>query len=239
MAIAALGNVGFRLAEHIIERFKLRSKVTDDTKRRLLVFDRNKAVLDKFTITGSVVRARSMAELFQQAEIIFGCVGCDLTAGILADLDAIADGKTRYLVSCSSFDVEFASLLKKARLTPGLCPFDLARYTNPKGSTFLIPQAGFPITFDRKPCSAPTEQMQMTRGLLLAGLLQAARLTKTTRPAQGVVPLDTHSQITVVKAWRDAKARDESWFGQYWLREEEEIEAVARESQRAAASLRP
>ena len=232
MAVCGLGNVGEGLSEFIIERFKLRETGAASTGRRLLAFDLRSEVLDRFDFKGHVVRANEPSDVFEQAEVIFGCTGLDFMAGDLSKLNAIKDGRTRYLISCSSFDVEFASLLKQEQteLNPGITPFDLAEYTNPKNTAFLLPQAGFPITFDRAPSSAPIEQMQMTRGLLLAGLVQAAKLAKDTFRHTGVVPLDTDDQVAVVKAWREAKVREESWFTDNWFGKREERERVELES---------
>jgi hypothetical protein len=131
-----------------------------------------------------------------------------LTKGLVQKIAKIHDGKTRYLISCSSNDIEFASLLQqnKTKLIPSIMPFDLAIYQKYQGTAWLIPQAGFPITFDRAPCAAPIELMQLTRGLLLAGLLQAAdaaqnRSTKN-KAAGSIVPLDAQRQIAVVNAWK-------------------------------------
>lgn len=230
MAVCGLGNVGERLTEFIIDRFKLRETGGNSSGRKLLVFDRNKKVMNGFHTRGSVIRASGLAEAFEESEVIFGCTGTDLTEDIVDKLDGIKNGKTRYLVSCSSFDIEFASLLKKSELNPNLSPFDLAQYINPKGTFFLIPQAGFPITFDRAPASAPIEQMQMTRGLLLAGLLQAASLAANERRPKGLISLDTQMQIAVVKAWREAKVRDESWLSDYWFGKLDEVQSVERAS---------
>jgi len=231
MAICGLGNVGERLAEFIIERFKLRDSREINSGRNLLVFDKNKKMSDSFHVTANVRRAQSLAQVFEQAEVIFGCTGTDLTKDIISSLDAINDGRTRYLISCSSFDIEFASLLKKSERNPNLSPFDLAQHVNSHGTPFLIPQAGFPITFDRTPSAAPITQMQMTRGLLLAGLTQAAALSATARPTNGVVPLDAQMQVTVVKTWREAKVRSEEWFYENWFGKRDELVGVERESQ--------
>ena len=222
-----------------VERFKLRESGGNSTGRKLLIFDLNKKVMDGFEARGSVIRARDLAEAFEQSEVIFGCTGTDLTKDIVDKLAGIKNGKTRYLVSCTSFDIEFASLLKRSKLTPNLSPFDLAQYDNLKGTFFLIPQAGFPITFDRAPASAPIEQMQMTRGLLLAGLLQAASLSANEHRPKGLVPLDTPMQIAVVKTWREAKVRkDESLFNDYWFSKKDgnEVDWVKANSEPPKAS---
>ena len=236
MAICGLGNVGDRLAEFIIERFLLRDSDKIQAGRRLLIFDKNKKLMDGFDVKGSVIRANSLPEVFEQSEVIFGCTGTDLTKDIVNRLDAIADCKTRYLVSCSSIDIEFATLLKQSERNPNLSPFDLAQYVNRHATPFLIPQAGFPITFDRAPSSAPIEQMQMTRGLLLAGLIQAASLAATERRPNGIVALDAQMQIAIVKAWRDAKARSENWFFECWYGKRDELVKVQEESRPPKAS---
>lgn len=235
MAVCGLGNVGKGLADFIISRFKLRSSDPSPGEMKLVVFDPVPAKARAFQSVKAVVAADNCLQVFQQAEVIFGCVGEDLTAEILKKLIAIKDGKTRYLVSCSSFDIEFASLLKlrNAHLNPGLSPFDLAQYRNPKGTLFLIPQAGFPITFDRAPSAAPIEQMQMTRGLLLAGLLDAAELANSKSRVTEVVSLNAGAQIKVVDTWRKASVpgRDANWFAKCKFHEEIDQDTVDQESQ--------
>lgn len=239
MAICGLGNVGERLAEFIIDRFHLRAGGSA-TDRKLFVWDLRKKVLDEFPKGAAINRGSGPAEVFEQAEVVFGCTGSDLTDGIVAKLDVIKDKRTRYLVSCSSFDVEFASLVKSHRtsLNPNLSPFDLAQYENAHATRFLIPQAGFPVTFDRAPASAPIEQMQMTRGLLFAGLIQAAGLAKEKSRRSGFVALDAESQIAVVDAWRVAgvPGRDADWFAKYKFYQGIEAAIVDRESQMPKAS---
>jgi len=221
MAVCGLGNVGSRLATFIIDKIDRQHFGRGPTNRRLVLFDSDgaivKSVMSEPALGGrhTVVSATSLAEVFEQAEVIFGCSGADLTAGLQGHLDAIDDQRTRYLISCSSFDVEFASLLKKASVSPGIMPFDLAQYENGRGTSFLIPQAGFPITFDRAPCAAPIELMQMTRGLLLGGLAQAAELAEKVNGNNTRVPLDSKWQIAVVEKWQEAAMpSDEKWIWQ-------------------------
>jgi S-adenosylhomocysteine hydrolase len=226
MAVCGLGNVGGGLARFI-------SAKLSSGDQTLLVWDNNLATLRNFRISnGTVTKAESQGEIFEKADVIFGCSGIDLTQGNLKQIEDARDGQKRYLISCSSNDIEFASLLKQPepemKLLPGIMPFDLARYEKHRGTVWLIPQAGFPITFDRAPCAAPIEQVQMTRGLLLAGLFQAAELAANNSGAKGIVPLDPKRQIDVVNAWRESNAtgRDSDFFADHDFHKEISEQAV-------------
>jgi hypothetical protein len=209
MAVCGLGNVGLALAKFIYGRFTLGASNGAPGGRKLWLYDRRPQALQGLPLGARVIRAPNLAEAFKQADVLFGCTGTDLTDGLLRELDAIGDGRPRYLVSCSSLDIEFVGLLKRATLKTDLSPFELAVYENPKQTKFFIAQAGFPVTFDRTPCAAPTEEMQVTRALLLAGLLQAASLAQSASRPQvpNLLALDTSGQRLVVRAWRKAKVR--------------------------------
>jgi hypothetical protein len=227
MAVCGLGNVGGRLASYIVDKFKQQLRQAGLADRALFLFDRDATKLSSAVGGEWITKATSLISVFQQAEVIFGCAGEDLTADILPEIDAISDGRARYLISCSSFDIEFASLLKKASLSPGITPFDLAYYENKSGTCFLIPQAGFPITFDRAPSAAPMDLIQLTRGLLFVGLVQAAELADGANKDMRRVPLHAGrdpglpdganignlGQIEVVQAWEQAVfASGEDWI---------------------------
>jgi hypothetical protein len=201
MAVCGVGNVGGGLLAY------LRSTLNPQTPR-LLWWDKNwskKAPAADNSL--KIEKAESLEAVFKTADVVFGCAGEDLTKDLVQKIAKIHDGKTRYLISCSSNDIEFASLLQQAdtKLVPGIMPFDLAKYEKHEGTIWLIPQAGFPITFDRAPSAAPIELMQMTRGLLLAGLLQASEAAQNDLQKNKInliIPLDAQRQIAVVNAWK-------------------------------------
>jgi hypothetical protein len=83
---------------------------------------------------------------------------------------------TKELFSCSSGDIEFNSLLQlMARGKDGhrLDPLADLVYEAPRASLKVF-RGGFPINFDGTAESVPAEEIQLTRGLLLGGVIQAA-----------------------------------------------------------------
>ena len=80
------------------------------------------------------------------------------------------------LISCSSEDKEFLSLLRLLDwqgYVPDSNPFQTVPLDLPN-CTLRILRGGFHINFDGSPESVQSTDIQMTRGLLLGGILQAA-----------------------------------------------------------------
>lgn len=138
--------------------------------------------------------AQSAIELVDKCDIFFGCSGED---SVLSEVNStLVAGK--WFISCSSSDSEFSWLLQSAG-----AEFMLPYY---KFSTVLVPikgkdpakilNGGFPINFDRTPESVPLNEIQLTRGLMHAGLIQA--LDKTNHESS---LLSNDLQRDVLDAW--------------------------------------
>ena len=163
-------------------------------------------------------------ELLSRCEVLWGCSGADFFDGL--ELHQVA-GATRTLISCSSSDREFRTLLHQLNDRAALdgvsrfADLDIAC----DGVRLDIRRGGFPINFDGSPESVPSSDIQMTRGLLFAGVMQACAYSadKTT------VMLAPEAQRTVVDAWfatrsdRDGRLRpelvdqfaDHEWIAQF------------------------
>lgn len=134
------------------------------------------------------------------------------------------------LASASSSDREFADVLErwadairlvgKEQSCPdlviprigGQCPVTLLR-------------SGFPVNFDNSHESVPQDQIQLTRGLLLAGVLQAMRMAFRERPRTHTIMLDAEVQRSVVRTWLDAGGKADPTVAQCfhdlkWVRQE-------------------
>lgn len=136
----------------------------------------------------------SLAELFESAQFVLGCTGKDL----LTNAPWLASIKgTRVLASCSSEDTEFRTLLLHVsdRLTTR-GEFDTAVVRLPKG-TLQILRGGFPANFTGTINSGPRDLIQVTRALLLAGVVQAAGLARSHGPLSRGVMLDPALQAFV------------------------------------------
>lgn len=151
--------------------------VGEDLARRLAARGFLVNVCDKNTELRHAVKearwCRSVQALFASSDYILGCTGEDILAGA-GWVNAIRGDKI--LASCSSEDVEFRSLLKRPECARSF--FDPLRSVEiklAKGSMTIL-RGGFPANFTGTRNSGPVPLIQVTRGLLLAGVLQAARL---------------------------------------------------------------
>lgn len=108
--------------------------------------------------------------LFSRVEYIFGCTGEDITQNLR--IEDINSNKT--FISCSSQDKEFLTLLKV--FEEHNCKYDnvldhLECFFN--DYSVKIYRGGFPINLDNSGESVAAHDIQLTRGLLLGGVLQA------------------------------------------------------------------
>lgn len=109
-------------------------------------------------------------------DFVFGCSGNDVTKNL--NVSEIAQDVT--FVSCSSGDVEFLSLLKFIGHRLGFsgnhdCMGDIVFKTDAGGILTII-RGGFPVNFDHSGESVAKDDIQLTRGLALSAIVQAALL---------------------------------------------------------------
>lgn len=169
VAVIGLGRVGQAVAKGL--RDGLHTLYTFDSKR------------DK-EIPG-VQPAASWQECVEKAEIIIGCSGRNFMHFEVSDLFEL--GFRKKFVSLSSRDVEFKSLiLADGRLLSDYPLRDL-RIQAERKLSHLVLNGGFPINFDRKIEWETIEDISLTRGLVLIGILQGL-----------CVPL-SHNRATIEK----------------------------------------
>jgi D-isomer specific 2-hydroxyacid dehydrogenase, NAD binding domain len=141
----------------------------------------------------------SLDVLYDRSEVIWGCAGSDH----LIDkpwVDGLKGHKT--LLSCSSRDVEFGTILRKLPASKNDKYIDRFADVEVKISNWTahLIRGGFPVNFDRSNESAPLQDIQLTRALLLAGILQAAQCP--VKEQSGVmITLDPGIQATIVALW--------------------------------------
>ena len=178
VGIIGLGSVGGYFADYVINR--------RDIHHGARVFGFDPAPSQKPNSTTDFCRCGSAADVFRQADVVYGCSGEDL--GLEADKHG-ASGQL--LISLSSGDIEFASLLRKGKKPAApMLPVDTGRA--------IIANSGYPITFDGAPSSAPLVEMQVTRALLLAAIQQS--LSEST-PGHRI--LDAQLQWDVWDKWNN------------------------------------
>ncbi len=181
IGIVGTGNIGTALIE------RLRHDGYD-----VFAFDRIAARSDR----GPARPIGTLEDLVRSCAIVFGCAGEDirLARGLFKP------GETRMLVSCSSGDIEFRSLL---RGLPSLETADPLSDLVPDefSGSLVIRRGGFPVNFDGSAESAPAEEIQLTRGLLFAAFLQACAISRTGAALDQRIMLDPRLQQIVVRQW--------------------------------------
>ena len=199
IGVVGFGNIG-----------KAMTQTLSRIQSSLLAFDEN---IGPQETSGTTVFCDSLDELYSQSATIFGCTGRDTLAG--KDWWPQLTGE-RLLISCSSQDMEFRSILLS--LNDG--NHDLvsshqltSEVTVPLGQGKLrILRGGFPVNFDGSRESVPAADIQMTRGLLLGAVLQAVSLIGNghTRPLRTM--LLPELQRLVVSEWIQIRASRRASF---------------------------
>lgn len=129
-------------------------------------------------INKKLFRTENVREVFTFADVVFGCTGKDITQGI--DMLNIIK-KDKILISCTSEDKEFRSLLKLIA-SQSITVFDTLSdiaCTTRNGRKLFILRGGFPVNFDRTPWNVPASKIEVTQGLLLGSCMQAIRQAVT------------------------------------------------------------
>ncbi|MEA3044669.1 MAG: release factor glutamine methyltransferase [Sphingomonadales bacterium] len=139
---------------------------------------------------GSLRRPRE--EVVASSSLILGVTGRDCLAGMSPPS---AKGQ-KVLVSCSSSDVEFASMRPFLRPAGG---YEVLSGAFGSADVTLM-NGGFPINFDRETEWETPDEIWLTRSLCFEGLLQARSLIGS-RP-RGVM-LDPQVQAALVGQWLD------------------------------------
>jgi S-adenosylhomocysteine hydrolase len=188
IGVVGLGTVGADLANSL-----RKSGFT------VAVYDKNPEL--RRTVNGAKW-CGSLKEIFAASDYILGCTGDDLLLG--ADwVNSIKGDKV--LASCSTEDIEFRSLL--ALLDRGYYssgPLRSALIRLPKGSLKIL-RGGFPANFTGTKNSGPVSMIQVTRALLLAGVIQAAHLSRyAARNLPHRIMLDPQLQAVVARSFLHA-----------------------------------
>lgn len=191
IGVIGLGNIGSHIAAGV------RKMGT-----RLCVYDKCDKTLSAFIEAfPSSVRCSSACDVVAQSNLVFGCTGVDALPR--RHWTNLGSGH-KTLVSCSSSEVEFLSLLRSGLGTPknAFDPFSAIDY-HWNNLSLTILEGGFPITFDREAVSAPVKDMQMTRGLLLGAIIQAVVCADQQRTpgARHIEMLHPAIQAFVVRHW--------------------------------------
>jgi S-adenosylhomocysteine hydrolase len=178
-------------------------------KRKVSIFDSSDSAREAAQALGIPVFAK-LQPLLDNSDVIFGCTGADVFA-VDTCWKTLSGCKT--LASCSSLDTEFRSILASFNSNTSIdCSSVLRDITLelPKGRLEIL-AGGFPINFDQSPESVPLGEIQLTRALLLAGLLQAAALDESYSGFREI-PLSAGPQQFIVSNWLSLKEECRNWY---------------------------
>jgi S-adenosylhomocysteine hydrolase len=178
----------------------------------VVVFDRDRSKMNALPETS---HAHTLDDVFLRAAVIFGCTGTDLARE--GDWIRRMSGK-KVLVSCSSEDIEFQSLVRlvagryRRRSSP---PYQrpLIFHDEERDLCIQIVRSGFPVNFDGSEESVPAAHIQMTRALLLLALIQAQMCERTARSQRGGEMLNAAGQEWIIRTWCALQPQAASAFG--------------------------
>ena len=207
IGIVGLGNVGSSLG-----------RCFESMGHPVCFFDKKR---DYSPMKGKINRLGSLKELCETCSVVVGCTGED----IFSDAEWLASiGKEVTLISASSQDIEFRTLLKKAprvSVQPG------ADITVSVGNTvYRVLFSGFPINFSGSSEIEQPRDIQLTRALLLGSVLQALSCDG---PASSRGDWSTAEQLNdalqrfVVRTWSDLTGEPNIGKGDFeslqWIKE--------------------
>lgn len=193
--IAGYGNIGKNLAATLHER-----------GYTVVVFDIQKLEAIK---NYKFKKHHCIKTFIKKSHYIFGCTGHDITHHLnIEDFNST----DKVLISCSSEDIEFLSLLKL--ITSNRCEhkqtFKDIIYQHDNGNKLTILNNGFPVNFNTNNEIAKPQDIQLTRALLLAGIMQAILIlnTKNHNTTRGEIMLSPILQKFLVQKWKSHNSFD-------------------------------
>ncbi len=172
----------------------------------VMIYDENpnayKGMTDK-----KFYKTPTLEKLLANASHVFGCTGKDITKGI--DIFGLVENDITF-ISCTSEDKEFLSLLKRIAKEGKRIYFgqmsDITCLSD-RETKITILKAGFPINFDGTLCSVPSQDIEITRALLLGACIQAVTSASTPIDAVDTIEsqkrqmLDPYIQQFALKHW--------------------------------------
>jgi hypothetical protein len=204
--IVGLGNVGKAMLKHLqMLGYK-----------NIVVFDSDPDTLIKIN-NSNISVAKNVPNFIEKTDVILGCTGRNFMDASFAEcLKIIQQPRKipRIFISLSSKDTEFNCLLVKIHQDNRNGPIDpLKHILYPKNNPHsIILAAGMPFNFlavntGLRDYSIPHHEIQLTRGLLAAAMLQAYSMMQSCTYIATQYQLDPYWQRFVVEAWHNANQK--------------------------------
>lgn len=148
------------------------------------------------TEQNNISTRNSLDSLINECDLLIGTTGTDALKGL--PFDRIITGN-KVLVSASSADLEFFSVLKLANKRSD--PFETVHIDIHEKMSVDILNGGYPINFDREKDTTPDEDIVLTRCLMYIGAMQAIELIDENSKEMNIFGLDKISQIKLLEKW--------------------------------------
>lgn len=174
-----------------------RALITDLSRHfPVSVFD----VVDTNYKSESIKKCFSADELFLGSDLIIGATGKDISS---TDWLKRA-GQNKIMFSVSSGDIEFKSLLVSASQylkRPIRSLLDDLEFITEDGFTITLLRGGTPVNFDNNIHSVLPEHIQLTRSLLILGVIQAIESSHELCGNNVIKKLDPSWQRKLLSEW--------------------------------------
>jgi S-adenosylhomocysteine hydrolase len=199
IGVIGFGNIGKAVTFQFEDRYKV------------FVYDKNLDVTAN--LKNGITLCKSADEVILNCDVIIGASGSDISRH--SNWEELVK-EDKFFISVSSSDIEFNFLLRKYsdRFRPQnhnfLSPITV-QLENGYNLTFI--RGGTVANFDNSKESCPAEEIQLTRGLLLAGVIQALNdSTLHKSNLHGSIVLDPKLQMVVVQEWFTSHPRFKSYY---------------------------
>jgi hypothetical protein len=186
IGVVGFGNIGKAVAYHLSNKYQI--FVYDITQPKLILNVEHLSFCS------------DLKELIQKCELIISATGIDISN---FPLDSIITTEKTF-ISVSSSDIEFNSLLKEYNddlIYKNYSLLDNLVIRLPNNASIKLYRGGTVANFDGSKESCPKEQIQLTRGLLFAGILQALNNNIHLTDENGSIKLKPLFQKLIVEKW--------------------------------------
>jgi S-adenosylhomocysteine hydrolase len=212
-AVIGYGNIGKAVSKKLLSMGHkvIVYDITFKDEAKLEAARSQAAKLEVPNQTCKLVVSSNLDSIISSANYIFGCTGEDISI----NLDPSILNQDKVLISCSSEDKEFLTLIKKIQQEKNgkvaTKPLNTLTYKSPFGGTITVIRGGFPANFDDSGESVPALDIQLTRALTLGSALQAREFfnhLELFHEDGKVFCLNPELQMYIAEEWLKQQPRD-------------------------------